>query len=115
MQGTCRVKNCKYAHFRTDVEGELFATDSETSKLAAKADLKKTQEIEKKISNVTMESEARVSNASQMSTSTDYSVFAAPAAVAVSSDAAFAFNKPQSVEERAQLMALLGNVMAALE
>lgn len=121
MQGTCRVKNCKYAHFRTDVEGELFATDLEASKLAAKQTLETEQtEASKKLSNVTTEStEARISNASQVSHSsvhTDYSVFAVDVtAVSAVTEAVPAFTKPQSVEEREQLMALLGNVMAALQ
>jgi len=165
MQGTCRVKNCKYAHFRTDVEGELLTLNPallEESKLAAKADLSITKNVEKhaeiapvvevtevaelaevtpfvapikKLSTDFSTRASRLSNTSQVSEASQLSVEAA-AFVPIEEEMLFAepptavveivelelvepivpaFHKPQSAEEREQLMALLGNVMAALQ
>lgn len=163
MQGTCRVKNCKYAHFRTDVEGELLTLNPallEESKLAAKADLETVKQTEKSIEtsstsvvevsdieeivvaveaveivaevplmklSADFNAQARLSNSSQVSEASQLSVeaaafipieeemmFAEPPTAAVE-PAVPAFHKPQTAEEREQLMALLGNVMAALQ
>jgi len=115
MQGTCRVKNCKYAHFRTDVEGELFAFDKEQSKLAAKEALK--PQANKKVSyngsETSYGTESRFSTGSQSSQASTLNLESALFASEV--EAVPAFQKPQCAMEREQLMALLGNVMAALQ
>jgi len=160
MQGTCRVKNCKYAHFRTDVEGELLTLNPallEESKMAAKADLATVKitdksietevsdievaaiavevaavEVEEIVADVPLKKlsadfTARLSNTSQVSEASQLSVEAAAFTPieeemmfveppqAVVEPAVPAFHKPQTAEEREQLLALLGNVMAALQ
>jgi len=120
MQGTCRVKNCKYAHYSTAAEGELIGDNlsQEISKVMAKECLvpkkqtKSTKNSKKNSKQSSWSVDSRLSNGSTVSQS---SVLSSEAPVFQPQQDLTQFQKPQTAEEREQLMALLGNVMAALQ
>lgn len=132
MQGTCRLgSRCKYAHFSTAAEGELVGNlvDQEVSKLMAKDVLapkyesksekkNKTQQWKKNSQQSVSIAESRISNGSTASHGSQASTLSLDAMIfqpQQPQQEVAQFHKPQTATERQELMALLGNVMAALQ